>query len=376
MSIIIGADFVPTKSNYDLFESGSLQELLGDELSTILAEADYRIFNLESPLTDKISPIKKCGPNLRAPTNTVNGYVAAKVDLFTLANNHILDQGENGLQDTCKILSNNKIKYLGAGVNLSEACTSHIFSKNGKYYGIYGCVEHEFSYATIVRAGANPFDPLESFDQITNLSKQCSYTIVLYHGGKELYRYPSPYLQKVCRKMIEKGADLVICQHSHCLGCYENYRNGTIIYGQGNFLFDYSNHDCWKTGTLIRINDNNKISFIPIAKADNKVRLACGKEAEHIISEFEKRSDEIQQEGFVEAAYDALSKNELYRYFYALGGKGRSILFHVIERLLNRTPDISKWYKKSKLLNIQNAIECEAHRELIITGIRNIAVDK
>ena len=42
------------------------------------------------------------------------------------------------------------------------------------------------------------------------LKKQCDYVIVLYHGGKEHYRYPSPYLQKVCRKIVDKGADIVV----------------------------------------------------------------------------------------------------------------------------------------------------------------------
>ena len=63
----------------------------------------------------------------------------------------------------------------------------------------------------------------------------------IINGGKEHYRYPSPDLQKICRKFIDKGADLVVCQHSHCIGCEEKYNHGTIVYGQWNFLFDRSN---------------------------------------------------------------------------------------------------------------------------------------
>ena len=79
---------------------------------------------------------------------------------------------------------------------------------------------------------------MESLDHIQNLKDQCDYVIVLYHGGKEHYRYPSPYLQRVARKMVEKGADLVVCQHSHCIGCYEKYKDSMIIYDQGNFIFE------------------------------------------------------------------------------------------------------------------------------------------
>lgn len=80
------------------------------------------------------------------------------------------------------------------------------------------CTENEFSSATMHSAGANPFDVLESFDDVQALKEHCDYVVVLYHGGKEFYRYPSPMLQRYCRKFIEKGASLVLCQHSHCIG--------------------------------------------------------------------------------------------------------------------------------------------------------------
>ncbi|MFP3360883.1 CapA family protein, partial [Planococcus sp. SIMBA_143] len=85
-------------------------------------------------------------------------------------------------------------------------------------------------------------------------------------GGKEHYRYPSPYLQKICRKFVEKGADIVICQHSHAVGCFEEYHNSTIIYGQGNFVFDNSNIEFWQTSILVDINikDGITIDYIPI----------------------------------------------------------------------------------------------------------------
>ena len=68
MNSIIGADIVPTNSNIDLFSFGDVQTLLGKELIEIIQNADYRIFNLEVPLTDLEQPIPKCGPNLIAPT--------------------------------------------------------------------------------------------------------------------------------------------------------------------------------------------------------------------------------------------------------------------------------------------------------------------
>ena len=71
-------------------------------------------------------------------------------------------------------------------------------------------------------------------EKIKDIKKNCNYLIVVYHGGKEFYRYPSPYLKELCEFFTKIGADIVICQHSHCIGAQEKLDDKTIIYGQGN----------------------------------------------------------------------------------------------------------------------------------------------
>ena len=189
-------------------------------------------------MVDEQTPIEKFGPNLYAPKITIKGIKGLDPTLLTLANNHILDQGIKGLESTIKLLNENNIPYTGIRKNLHAANIGYTIENSGYKLGIYACAENEFSIATSTQPGANPFDPLESLDHIKALKNECDYVIVLYHGGKEHYRYPSPYLQKVCRKIVEKGADLVVCQHSHCVGSYEKYKSSTIVYGQGNFIFN------------------------------------------------------------------------------------------------------------------------------------------
>jgi len=219
MKIFIGADIVPKESNIDGFLNGETKAFVDENVVNLINNADFRVFNLELPLTDVETPIKKCGPNLIAPTSFINGLKKLGIDLLTLANNHIMDHGVGGLESTIAVLKENGIDYVGAGKNLSEAWKPYIIEQDGIKVGIYACAEHEFSIADEAYPGTNPFDPLESLDHISELKEQCDYVIVLYHGGKEHYRYPSPNLQKACRKMCDKGADLVVCQHSHCVGC-------------------------------------------------------------------------------------------------------------------------------------------------------------
>lgn len=378
MRIIIGADLVPTISNYDLFSKGDIESLIGTELIEELNNADYRIFNLETPLTDKVTPIVKCGPNFQTPSSTMNGLKKINPYFFTLANNHILDQGEQGVINTIKCLTENKIGYGGVGRNLQEASKPYFFERKGIKTGIYCCAEHEFSIATESTYGANPFDPLESLDHIIDMKKKCDIIIVLYHGGKEYYRYPSPDLQRICRKIVDKGADLVVCQHSHCIGCEEEWNNGVILYGQGNFLFDNSNSEFWKTSLLIAldIDENTKqtvVEYIPIIKYDNVVRKAVNSEGQSIMEQFMIRSDEIKKDGFVKKTYQEFAKEKQWEYMNALCGRTTTNrLFKLINIMSGYR--FGKWYVNRKYsfrqrLGMHNRIRCEAHRELLLESL-------
>lgn len=373
MNILIGADVVPTDKNVELFKSGNVNTLIGEGLLASLKEADYRIFNLETPLVDNESPIDKRGPNLIAPTNAINGYVGIHANLVTIANNHILDQGQNGLDSTIKTLRENGIAYVGAGKNLEDAKKPFVFELNQKKIGVYACAEHEFTIAQKDSPGANPYDPLDSFDDVFQLRQKCQYVIVLYHGGREYYRYPSPSLQRVCRKFVEKGADLVICQHSHCIGCEEKYRNGTIVYGQGNFIFDECDDECWKTGLLVQIN-NETVSYVPIEKNRETVRMAKDENAERILREFKQRSEEIQMTGFIEEKYQQCAEAALSGYLQEFRGiRGSNLPMRILNKITRKRWGklYMNWlYDERAKRSIINCIECEAHREIVLQGLK------
>jgi len=371
MEIIIGGDLVPTLSNISLFEEGDITTLLGVELLSLWNSVDFRVFNLEVPLTDNRTPIEKCGPSLFSPISVINGIKAMNPSLVLLANNHILDQGKCGFDSTKKILNKYDIPFVGAGDNIYEASRPFIINKDNMKIGIYACTEHEFTIATENSPGANLFDPFESLDHIIKLKNECNYVIVIYHGGKEHYRYPSPYLQKVCRKIAQKGADLVICQHSHCIGAYEQIGESRIIYGQGNLLFDYSENEFWQTSLLIRIRISNKfeIDYIPIKKYGKCIKLAFGKTSEDILKTFYQRSSDILKPGFIQQKYEEFAGKELFKYFRYFAGYGKWL--SRIDRLLMKGLLIKLKYKKNQLQIIQNIIECEAHKELIIAGLKN-----
>ena len=371
MSIIIGADLVPTESNYNLFIENKIESIIGPELRDVLNKSDYNIFNLEAPLTDNLdSKIYKNGPSIRIKECCVSAIKEMNVSMLSLANNHIMDYGENGLLNTLKQLNKFKISYVGVGNSVYEAKKPFYFDVGKRKYGVYSCAEHEFSIATNTKPGANPYDALETYDDIEEAKSKCNYLIVLYHGGKEFYQYPSPLLQRQCRKMVDKGANLVICQHSHCIGCQEIWKDATIVYGQGNFLFDDGTDSLlWNEGMLVRISDDLEIDYIPIEHINNTVRMS-GENREKILLDFFKRSEKIQDINFIENQYRNFASLNIEEYLLQLKGTD-----NIFIRCLNKIFKFNKKtlfsrYRIYNRLYIQNIMECEAHRELLIEGLK------
>lgn len=372
--LAVSGDFVPTPSNLAEFENADMKALFGEELIRVLSDAECRIFNLEVPFADTRTPVKKWGPNLIAPVRTIETYRKIKADVLGLANNHILDQGKKGLISTLSVLKKSGISIAGAGRNLEEAGKPLIFCLGKMKIGILAFCEHEFSVAGRDSCGANPFNPFCSFEQVEQVSRKTDYTVVLYHGGKEHYRYPSPDLQTVCRGLADKGADLIVCQHSHCIGCEEQYRGSVIVYGQGNFLFDRSSSVMWSTGLIVMVDRNMEVSYTPIVKKDNGVRLAAPECAQQILADFRSRSRQIQNPVFVKEKYKEFANVMLKDYLRFFSGKNNSIFFRAIHKLTGRRLEdryFDMIYKKDDFLALRNFIECEAHRELLLQGLNN-----
>ena len=356
--ILIGADIVPTEKNFEQFKAGDAEKLLGKELKAIFDRADYRIFNLETPLTDSGKPILKTGPNLIAPTYTIAGYKAMGIDTLTLANNHTMDQGRAAFRETLDILRANGIEYMGGGLTKEEAKKPKIIELCGKKIGFYNCCEHEFSWIDDYGIGANGFDPLESLEEIAVLKARCDYVIVLYHGGRENFRYPSPLLQKTCRSMVRHGANLVICQHTHCVGAMEEYLGSTIVYGQGNTLFDSKtagDMETWQTSILVELTvseDGFKVDYIPTEKRNEFTSLS---ENPDILSGFFSRSREILEEGFVKKKYTEFVMSNP----------------QIFEGYLTHLSNGDKLGTKHGA-GTRNLLTCDPHREFIVTYVEGL----
>ncbi len=300
MKTLFLGDVSPTRDTYALYAEGKTDHLFGDTRELFVGN-DVNMVNLECAITDAEEGIKKFGPCIKAPLATANVLRELGVNYVCLSNNHFFDFGRKGAKDSHAALDAAGLSYTGFGNNIEDSRRDLIVEKDGEKIAILCVCEHEYSYALEDRMGSRAFDEFETMLDIRRAKEAgADRVIVTYHGGKEQCEYPSPRLRKACRAMIEHGADMVLTQHSHCIGCYEEYKGGHILYGQGNFQFVYLTAtdmpENWHDGLAVKYDTKTgAIEFIPFTEGtDGGIHLAKGEEYDRIMSAFEKRNGELK----------------------------------------------------------------------------------
>lgn len=247
-----------------LFIKGDAEKIFGFT-KPLISSSSISIVNLECPLIGEPDPIRKTGPCLIGPIETASVLAEAGFTAVGLANNHIMDQNAAGLNSTIKTCKHAGLEVVGAGINLKEARQPIVIERDGVKFGIYSMAESEFSIASDTKPGANDIQAVNWIPDLAKLKKISDYIIVLLHAGREHYPLPSPQQQKLCRNLTSFGANVVICQHSHCIGATEKYNDSYIVYGQGNYIFGGSGNepDSWFTGAIIEITiDANSVASL------------------------------------------------------------------------------------------------------------------
>lgn len=298
MRLILCGDIVPTNATVPAFEAKDAAGLMGGALE-VIARGDFAAANLECALTDSDGAIRKCGPNLKGRPEYARVLAECGFTHLGLSNNHVMDFGIAGARDTERAIAAAGMTCFGMGENDRDSRTPVFLDKDGVKAAIVAVCEHEYSYALRDQYGANPFDPFDTMEDIALAKEQADYVVVMYHGGKEQCEYPSPRLRKACRAMVRAGADLVVCQHSHCIGCREEYKGAEIVYGEGNFNFvKYLDHPHWHSGLMmdVRLDNGVHVEYIPVVAGDEGIDLASGAEKEEILSGFARRSALLQDE--------------------------------------------------------------------------------
>jgi hypothetical protein len=374
ITLLFTGDFCPHRRIEEYILIGKSKEIY-NEFLPILLDKDISITNLECPLTDGNDKIEKVGPNLKASPKCIEALKYAKFDVVSLANNHIMDYGKEGLEDTIYACENEGIETVGAGRNLKEAGQTLYKEVRGRVIAFISIAEHEYSIAEKDKAGANPLEVITNYYKILEAKKNADCVILLIHGGNEYYDLPSPRLISTYRYFADLGVTAVIGHHTHTSGAFEIYHGVPIFYSLGNFIFDWNHvkQEGWYNGYIVKmklgVQAVNDIILIPYCQ--NKYVIGLAKinlsELQKHFSKLRKRSLMLQDDAAVNKEWVKYVNSVKDIYLLKYLGLNRAIRFLIRKNIIPH----NIFLRKKKVLKMDNLINCESHRDVLIDVFKN-----
>ena len=188
-------------------------------------------------------------------------------DVVSIANNHILDFGQEAFLDTLATLEDAEIEYAGGGRNLERALAPVIKTINGQTFAIFAATRVSPSYdwyANSKKPGIlQTYDATDLNNAIAEANSLYDHVIVFAHWGIEREEYPQDYQRTLAKGYIDHGADLVIGAHPHILQGFEYYKNVPICYSLGNYLFGNRTGETLLLNAIFDENGQLSIELIP-----------------------------------------------------------------------------------------------------------------
>ena len=264
----------------------------------VLSRADVTVLNLETAVTDAGTPAPK-EYTYRAPASVLTQLKSAGVDVVTLANNHGLDYGRDGLLDTLAASAATGLPVVGIGLDEDQAYAPHVIEVRGQRIAVLGATQVlDGSLEAAWTAG--PGTPgLASAKREARLveevarAREVADTVVVYlHWGRELDPCPQPQQQVLARQLVAAGADVVVGSHAHVL-LGGGWLDGAYVdYGLGNFVFGARREETTRTGVLTLNVSGRTVTaakWTPARVQSGAPVLLTGESAQQAVADKERR---------------------------------------------------------------------------------------
>lgn len=246
------------KGNYAALLSQQVFEELTQESDSLMFNCEFSLF--QNPISSYKNTDEKV---YRGEIESLELFRKFKgVKIANVANNHFSQHGQVSARFTCDTIQGNGMKLVGKNQN---PCLLNDF--DGKVIKIWGVSLIEDPFYCDFYWQSNPVELIEIFRKQSKSENE--FWIVTIHWGDEYIAQPSPVQIDLAHKLIDSGIDLIVGHHPHVIQSIEVYKNKTVFYSFGNFIFD-QNFSEETTSGLAAIFDTTSNSLIKLFKTRQK----------------------------------------------------------------------------------------------------------
>ncbi len=199
--------------------------------SFLTSSADIAFGNLEAPFIEGCQSTPT-GMIFCSRKEAIQGLKMAGFDVLSLANNHILNQGQEGLRQTTELLNQNGIIPSDNNLTMKQG--------NNVVFGFLS-----FDLVT--------YPKTKVVEKVKETNPKVDILIVSLHWGEEYQKEPTSHQRQLAHQIIDNGAEVIIGHHPHVTQPTEEYHDGLIFYSLGNFVFDQPWSEETKKGKIGKI---------------------------------------------------------------------------------------------------------------------------
>ncbi|OHV39591.1 poly-gamma-glutamate biosynthesis protein [Pseudofrankia sp. EUN1h] len=267
---------------------------LGPIIQTLTA-ADLTVLNLETAITTGGEPASKAF-TFRAPPQAFTSLRAAGVDVVNVANNHGMDYGPTGLQDTLRAAQAAKFPVVGIGQDDVEAFQPYRTEIKGQRIAVIGAtrvLDDELAAAWTAGPGKPGLASAKDLPKLlaaVRAARADSDTVVVFlHWGVEMRSCAGEDQTGIVPALVDAGADIVVGSHAHVLEGGGWHPSGAFVdYGLGNFVFYASGVSATTQSGVLRLTVQGRAvtqaEWVPARIVNGLPRLATGSDAQAILA--------------------------------------------------------------------------------------------
>jgi poly-gamma-glutamate synthesis protein (capsule biosynthesis protein) len=308
----VGDIFLKTRNSKSPFE----------KVQKLFENKDILFGNLETVLSTEGKEKEKAFPSYISPEK-VKYLKEVDFDVLNLANNHIMDLGIEGFNETLDVLTKNNLQFIGVSNN-KYTLNYIIIEKRGiklGYLAYAQCGEVFLKESICI----NKLELKKIIKDIKLIKQKCDFVIVSLHWGIENVFYPSHQQIESAHKLIDAGATIILGHHPHVIQGIERYKHGLIVYSLGNFQFEFNPKECegkknkrtnWSVILFLEINEKGlkDYNIIPVKiDKDFVPYIVRGREKEEILNFVFKISEPIIKKQLKENKwFEEISEEYLY----------------------------------------------------------------